>query len=73
MGECCTVASVSNVEACIKSGPICDSDNRAHQNLCTFQHKQCLLNRTEQKLINIAYYGELINSSEEKNKFTITL
>ncbi|KAL3986390.1 Kazal-type serine protease inhibitor domain family protein [Acanthocheilonema viteae] len=54
MGECCAVSSADN---CTDSGPICDTDGTTHPNLCIFRHRQCIMNRTQQKLIKIAYYG----------------
>ncbi|EFO15539.1 hypothetical protein LOAG_12970 [Loa loa] len=56
MGKCCMI---SNDKNCTNSGPICDTNGITHLNLCTFWHKQCIMNRTQQRLINIAYYGKL--------------
>ncbi|VDM91598.1 unnamed protein product [Onchocerca ochengi] len=53
MGDCCTI---SRTENCLNSGPICDTDAVTHRDLCTFRHKQCIMNRTQHKLIKIAYY-----------------
>uniref|UniRef100_A0A915Q4Z9 Kazal-like domain-containing protein n=1 Tax=Setaria digitata TaxID=48799 RepID=A0A915Q4Z9_9BILA len=55
MGECC---KISHDEKCANSGPVCDSDGITHINLCIFRHKQCLMNRTKNKLIKIAYHGK---------------
>uniref|UniRef100_A0A0R3RQN2 Kazal-like domain-containing protein n=1 Tax=Elaeophora elaphi TaxID=1147741 RepID=A0A0R3RQN2_9BILA len=55
MGECC---ATSRAENCTDSGPICDTDGITHSNLCTFRQKQCIMNRTQQKSIKIAYYGK---------------
>lgn len=56
MGECCTVPRSEN---CTDSGPVCDTDGITHPNFCAFRHKQCIMDRTQQKLIKIAYYGKL--------------
>ncbi|KAM3716461.1 Agrin [Dirofilaria immitis] len=54
MGECCTILHHEN---CINSGPICDTDAITHHDLCAFRHKECIMNRTQDKIIKIAYYG----------------
>ncbi|VDK83128.1 unnamed protein product [Litomosoides sigmodontis] len=57
MGECCTLSPSEN---CTDSGPVCDTDGTTHSDFCTFRHKQCIMNRTQQKLIKIAYYGKSV-------------
>uniref|UniRef100_A0A1I8F0Q1 Kazal-like domain-containing protein n=3 Tax=Wuchereria bancrofti TaxID=6293 RepID=A0A1I8F0Q1_WUCBA len=63
IGECCMITNDDN---CTDNNSICDTDGMTHRNLCTFHHKQCIMKRTKQKLINIAYYGKLFKHFGKK-------
>ncbi|CAJ0609913.1 unnamed protein product [Cylicocyclus nassatus] len=53
-GECCTLPKGK----CERSGSVCDSDGQTHVDVCHFQQKRCIMNRSINKTITIVHSGE---------------
>ncbi|KIH64340.1 Kazal-type serine protease inhibitor domain protein [Ancylostoma duodenale] len=53
-GECCTLPTGK----CERSGSVCDSDGQTHINICHFQQKRCIMNKSMKKTLTVVHPGE---------------
>ncbi|VDM74712.1 unnamed protein product [Strongylus vulgaris] len=53
-GECCTLPKGK----CERSGSVCDSDGQTHIDVCHFQQKRCVMNKSIKKSLTVVHSGE---------------